>query len=395
MNQLFFNFFTFNMKKIPLLFTMLLASMLIACSNNEKEAVQNQSETAQEDSAQAKVNFVVDTITNELSVPWGMAFLPDGRILVTEKSGEIRIVDNGELLDEKIQGVPEVRNQGQGGLLDIHLHPDFATNGWLYLTYAKAVKGGAVTALARAKLDDTKLVDLEEIFITNPVVNSSHHFGSRIAFDNDGYLFVTVGDRGTKENSQSLSNDHGKVHRLMDDGSIPEDNPFVDSADAEPSIWSYGHRNEQGLYYDKDSGILWEHEHGPKGGDELNIVVKAKNYGWPIITYGIDYDGSTISEISEKEGMEQPVHYWDPSIAPSGLTMVKGDLFPEWKDNLLIGALAHRHVTRVVLDGEEFKEKEILLKDVGRVRAVSQSPEGYIYVAVEGPGMLLRLSPAK
>src|SRR5690606_5961782 len=289
------------MKKLPLLFSTLLAFLTLACSNNEKEAAQDLESTDHEDSVKANVNFVVDTITDQLSVPWGLAFLPDGRIIITEKSGEIRIVDDGKLLDGKIQGVPAVHNQGQGGLLDVQLHPDFENNGWIYLSYAKPTEEGAVTELARAKLDDTRLVDLKEIFITNPVVNSSHHFGSRVAFDNDGYLFVTVGERGTMENAQDLSNDYGKIHRLMDDGSIPEDNPFVDSANAEPSIWSYGHRNEQGLYYDKDSGILWEHEHGPKGGDELNIVVKGKNYGWPVISYGINYDGSTITEISEKE----------------------------------------------------------------------------------------------
>ncbi len=383
------------MKKISLLLTVLIAFLLVACSNNEKEAVQDQNGTEQNENDHSNLNFVVDTITDELNVPWGMAFLPDGRILVTEKAGEIRIIDNDKLLDDKIQGVPQVHNQGQGGLLDIFLHPDFDSNGWIYLTYAKPVEGGAVTALARAKLDDTRLVDFKEIFVTNPVVNSSHHFGSRVAFDNDGYLFITVGERGTMENSQDLSNDYGKIHRLMDDGSIPEDNPFVDTPNAESSIWSFGHRNEQGLYFDKDSGILWEHEHGPKGGDELNIVVKGKNYGWPVISYGINYDGSTITEISEKEGLEQPVHYWDPSIAPSGLTMIKGDLFEDWKGNLLVGALAHQHVTRVVLDGKSFKEKEIILKDVGRVRDVRESPDGHIYVAVEGPGMLLKLSPAK
>lgn len=379
------------MKKLSFLFSILYPLLFIACSNNEKDTTEEQVNN-NVDSVEA-VSFVVDTITAELDVPWGIAFLPDGRILITEKSGEIRIVENDSLLADKVQGVPEVHNQGQGGLLDIQIHPDYEENGWLYLTYAKPVKGGAVTALARAKLDNNSLTDFEEIFITNPVANSSHHFGSRVAFDNEGYLFVTVGERGTKENAQDLSNDYGKVHRLMDDGSVPEDNPFVDSANAEPSIWSYGHRNEQGLYFDTDSGILWEHEHGPKGGDELNIIEKGKNYGWPVVTYGIDYDGSTISEISEKEGIQNPLHYWDPSIAPSGLTMVKGNVFPEWKGNLFIGALSHRHVTRVVLDGREFKEKEILLKDVGRVRDVKESPDGYLYIAVEGPGMLLRLSP--
>lgn len=379
------------MKKLTLLFAFLYSILFVACSNNEKDTVQE--DPAAETDSTAAVSFVVDTLTDELDVPWGIAFLPDGRILVTEKSGEIRIVENDSLLTAKVGGVPEVHAQGQGGLLDIQLHPNYDENGWIYITYAKPVEGGAVTALSRAKMENNSLTNFEEIFVTNPVMSSSHHFGSRIAFDNDGYLFVTVGERGTKENAQDLSNDYGKVHRLMDDGSVPDDNPFVDSANAEPSIWSYGHRNEQGLYYDTDSGILWEHEHGPKGGDELNIIVKGKNYGWPVITYGIDYDGSTISEISEKEGMEQPVHYWDPSIAPSGLTMVKGNNFPEWKGNLFIGALAHQQLTRVALDGKEFVEKEVLLKDVGRVRAVKEGPDGNIYVAVEAPGMLLRISP--
>lgn len=379
------------MKKLTLLFAFLYSFIFIACSDNEKDNVQE--ELVNETDSIAAVSFVVDTLTDALDVPWAIAFLPDGRILITEKSGEIRIVENDSLLTEKIGGVPDVHAQGQGGLLDIQLHPNYDENGWIYITYAKPVEGGAVTALSRAKLENNNFTKLEEIFVTNPVMSSSHHFGSRIAFDNDGYLFITVGERGTKENAQDLSNDYGKVHRLMDDGSVPEDNPFVDSANAEPSIWSYGHRNEQGLYYDKDSGILWEHEHGPKGGDELNIIVKGKNYGWPVITYGINYDGSTISEISEKEGLEQPVHYWDPSIAPSGLTMIKGNNFPEWKGNLFLGALSHQHLTRVALDGEEFVEKEILLKDVGRVRAVKESPDGYLYVAVEAPGMLLRISP--
>lgn len=379
------------MKKLTLIFAFLYPILFVACSNSEKDMVQEDPVAATDSTT--VVSFVVDTVTDELDVPWGMAFLPDGRILVTEKSGEIRIVENDSLLTAKIGGVPEVHAQGQGGLLDIQLHPNYEENGWIYITYAKPVDGGAVTALSRAKLENNSFTNFEEIFVTNPVMSSSHHFGSRIAFDNDGYLFVTVGERGTKENAQDLSNDYGKVHRLMDDGSVPDDNPFVDSANAEPSIWSYGHRNEQGLFYDTDSGILWEHEHGPKGGDELNIIVKGKNYGWPAITYGIDYDGSTISEISEKEGMEQPVHYWVPSIAPSGLTMVKANNFPEWKGNLFMGALAHQQLTRVALDGKEFVEKEVLLKDVGRVRAVKEGPDGNIYVAVEAPGMLLRISP--
>lgn len=362
---------------------------MASCGNNNANQIIEREENTE--SSQA---FKVDTISTDLNSIWGMAFLPDGKILLNEKEGTIRVVQDDKLLDDNVGGVPEVYYKGQGGLLDIQPHPQYEENGWIYISYAKPVSGGAVTAMSRAKLENNNLVDIEEVFVTQPVLNSGHHFGSRIAFDNDGYLYITVGERGTKENSQDLSNHYGKVHRLNDDGSIPEDNPFVDVENAKASIWTYGNRNMQGLYYDTDSGILWEHEHGPKGGDELNIIEKGKNYGWPVITYGIDYDGSIISDISEKEGMEQPVHYWVPSIAVCGMTMVKGDMFPGWEGNLLIGALAQKHVARLKLDGKEVVEEEKLLQDVARVRSVVQSPEGYIYVGTEGPGMLLKLSPA-
>lgn len=340
-----------------------------------------------------KLRFTVDTIAR-LNSPWGMAFLPDGRILVTEKAGAIRIIENGKLLDESVQGVPPVYYEGQGGLLDIQLHPDYSQNGWIYFSYAKPVGNSGATTLARARLHANSLTDLEELFQAYPPVNSGLHFGSRIAFDHQGHVFVTCGERGTKDNSQKLENHLGKVMRLHDDGSVPEDNPFVKTAGAKPEIWSYGHRNLQGLYYDTATDILWEHEHGPKGGDELNIIKKGKNYGWPVITYGIDYDGSIISEINEKEGMEQPVTYWVPSIAPCGLTMVKGDVYPAWRDNLLVGALALTHVARVEIDQQgKYVGQEKLLEKIGRVRAIAQSPDGYIFVATESPGMLVRLIP--
>jgi glucose/arabinose dehydrogenase len=370
-------------------FSLLFLLAISSCGNgsNTNQVV------GQEENRESSQAFKVDTISTDLNSIWGMAFLPDGRILLNEKEGVIRIVQDGKLLEERVENVPEVFYQGQGGLLDIQLHPQYEENGWIYLSYSKAVGNGAITALTRARLDGNKLVDVEEIFLTEPVVRSSHHFGSRIAFDNDGYLYITVGERGTKENAQDLSNHYGKVHRLHDDGRIPEDNPFAGDANAKGSIWTYGNRNMQGLYYDKDTGILWEHEHGPKGGDELNIIEKGKNYGWPVITYGVDYDNSIISDITEKEGMEQPVHYWVPSIAVCGLTMVKGDMFPGWEGNLLVGALAQKHVARLKLDGTKVVEEERLLQDVARVRSVAQSPDGYIYVGTEGPGMLLRLSP--
>lgn len=378
------------MKNTNVIFFSLLFLLAISSCGNGNNTNQVVDQGENRESSQA---FKVDTISTDLNSIWGMAFLPDGRILLNEKEGVIRIVQDGKLLDERVGNVPKVFYQGQGGLLDIQLHPQYEENGWIYLSYSKAVGNGAITALTRARLDGTSLVDVEEIFLTEPVVRSSHHFGSRIAFDNDGYLYITVGERGTKENSQDLSNHYGKVHRLFDDGRIPEDNPFVGDANAKGSIWTYGNRNMQGLYYDVDTDILWEHEHGPKGGDELNIIEKGKNYGWPVITYGVDYDNSIISDLTEKEGMEQPVHYWVPSIAVCGLTMVKGDMFPDWEGNLLVGALAQKHVARLKLDGTKVVEEEKLLQDVARVRSVAQSPEGYIYVGTEGPGMLLRLSP--
>ncbi len=239
--------------------------------------------------------FVVDTITTALRSPWGMAFLPDGRALVTEKSGDIRIIKDGKLLDEKVTGVPAVYTNGQAGLLDIQLHPDYEQNGWIYLSYAKPDGDGGGTVIARAKLEGNTLTSLEELFKATPTSSSQVHFGSRIAFDENNYMFFSSGERGTKENSQNISNHLGKILRLHDDGQIPTDNPFVDTENAKPEIWSYGHRNPQGLYYDKATRTLWSHEHGPKGGDELNIVEKGKNYGWPVITYGIDYNGTIIS----------------------------------------------------------------------------------------------------
>lgn len=343
-----------------------------------------------------KQKFGVDTITKELTNPWGIAFLPDGRILVTERAGEIRIVKDGKLLPEKIGNVPAVFANGQGGLMDIKLHPDYASNGWIYLTYSKPGEGGGGTVLARAKLEGNNLTGLEELFSAQPLSGSGAHFGSRVVFDGKGYVFVSSGERGTKPNAQDLTNHLGKILRLHEDGKVPTDNPFVNTPDAKPEIWSYGHRNPQGLIYNKATETLWDVEHGPMGGDELNKVEKGKNYGWPVITYGMNYDSTVISDITEKEGMEQPVFYWKPSIATCGMALVTSDKFQGWNGNLLVGALAKQHIARVELDAEgKFVKQEKLLENIGRVRAVEQSPDGYIYVATETPGMLLRLVPVK
>jgi glucose/arabinose dehydrogenase len=380
------------MSKLFLPISLLTLLFLGACSPEKKEPPTSLSAVIQSE----KQNFQVDTITSELSNPWGIAFLPDGRILVTERGGEIRIVKDGKLIEEKIQGVPSpLYVKGQSGLLDIVLHPDYNTNGWIYLSYSKAAADSGGTVIARAKLDGNKLTNLEELFSAQPLTSSEVHFGSRIVFDGKGYMFFTSGERGKKENAQDLNNHLGKVLRLHDDGKVPTDNPFVGNPKAKPEIWSYGHRNLQGLYYDKATDILWEHEHGPRGGDELNIVEKSKNYGWPVITYGINYDSTIITDITEKSGMEQPVRYWVPSIAPCGLTMVTGDKYPDWKGNLLVGALSHQLVARVEIADKKFVHEEKLLEKVGRVRAVVQSPDGFIYVATENPGKLLKLVPAE
>lgn len=341
-----------------------------------------------------KVSFYLDTLADGLENPWGITWLPDGRALVTERGGEILVVENDEYEGRKLQGFPEVYVNGQSGILDIQTHPNYENNGWLYVTYAKPGDGGGSTTLIRFKVDGDQIIELEELYQTLPLSTRGVHFGSRIIFDNDGYLYFSTGDRGVMENAQKLDNDMGKVHRLHDDGRIPDDNPFVDTPGAKPSIWSYGHRNVQGMVYDRANNIIYTTEHGPRGGDELNIVEKGKNYGWPIITYGIDYSGAIISDLTEKEGLEQPIHYWTPSIAACGLLFYTGDKYPAWEGNLFSGALALTHVARVEVSNGKYVHEEKLLEGIGRVRQVAQSPDGYIYVLTEGPGMLLKLVPA-
>jgi glucose/arabinose dehydrogenase len=366
--------------------------VMISCAN---ETAGNQDNITSNNAKNPDQSIRADTIVTGLENPWGMVFLPDKRILVTERSGSIRIISNGKLLDTKITGVPAVYQNGQGGLLDIALHPDYAKNGWIYITYSKPGKGGGGTTLARAKLNGNALVDLQEIFVAQPFVNSGMHFGSRIAFDGKGYVFVSTGERGTKPNAQNLNNHLGKIIRLHDDGKVPTDNPFVSTQGAKPEIWSYGHRNVQGLVYDAARQVLWAHEHGPRGGDELNMVKKGKNYGWPLVTHGIDYDGSIISDKKEKEGIEPPVHVWIPSIAPCGMTVVTGDRYPGWKGSILIGALALQHIARVEISNLKSVREEKLLKGLARFRAVSMGPDGYIYALTEGPGLFLKLVPVK
>lgn len=335
----------------------------------------------------------VDTLYNGLQNPWGMAWLPDGRLLVNEKAGEILVFKDGKFTGEKLSGVPAVMSGGQGGLLDIRIHPNYNENKWIYISFSKPVKGGSTTAITRFKLEGNNIVEKQELYEAKPYLDADYHFGSRIVFDKDNFMFFSSGERGTMKKVWELDNDHGKVHRLKDDGTVPDDNPFVKTKGARPSIWSYGHRNPQGLIYDKANDRVWDIEHGPRGGDELNLVEKGKNYGWPITCYGINYDGSVLTDKKEMEGVTNPAHYWVPSIAPCGSMIVTSDKYPEWKGNLLIGALALRHIARVQLDGTKYVKEEKLLNNVARFRNVAEGPDGFIYAVTEGPGLLLRINP--
>lgn len=353
--------------------------------------------------------FRVVTVADGLQHPWSIAFLPGGDILITERPGRLRIVRNGKLLPDPVPGVPEVRALGQGGLLDVVPHPDFENNRLLYLTFSKPNSDGSegTTAVARAKFENDRLTDLEEIFEAKAWSRGGNHFGSRLVFDGKGHIFVTVGDRGARpvpetvesHPAQDPMNHQGTVIRLHEDGRIPEDNPFVGRADALPEIWSYGHRNPQGLALHPETGDLWSVEHGPQGGDELNLVRPGLNFGWPVIGYGVQYGGSVIHKSSEREGMEQPVHYWVPSIATSGLLIYTGDKFPAWRGNIFVGGLAGQQLARLTMDGRRVVAEETLLRGLGRVRDVRQGPDGYIYLAIDDrPGGLtpvVRLEPVR
>lgn len=347
--------------------------------------------------AQSPENMVSEPKTNaftsmllvdELQIPWGFTFLPDGSMLITEKSGELIHFSNGK--KSMISNVPEVYQRGQGGLLDITLHPNYEDNGWIYISYASSEgeeKGGH-TAIMRAKLKDNALVENQLLYKASPNTTKGQHFGSRIVFDNDGYLYFSIGERGARDvNPQDITRDGGKIYRLHDDGSIPKDNPFVNKNGAKAAIYSYGHRNPQGLIKHPDTGEIWDNEHGPKGGDEINVIKKGANYGWPLITYGINYSGTPITDKTEMAGMEQPIHYWVPSIAPSGMEFVTSDKYPGWKNSLLVGSLAFQYLERLELDGTKVTRREKLLDGEGRVRCVKQGPDGLIYVAVEGKGI--------
>ncbi len=337
----------------------------------------------------------VEDVIEGLSTPWGMAFLPDGKILVTERGGDVRIVEDGVLRTEPLSGAPEVHAQGQGGMLDINLHPNYQENGWIYISFSKPGPGGSITSIERMKLDGYELVDREEIYTGTPFTNARHHYGSRIEFDGSGYLYFSIGDRGDMDTAQDITNSHGNLFRLYDDGSIPQDNPFV-GQDGLDEIFAYGLRNIQGMTVHPETGLIWTNLHGPRGGDEINVHDKpGANYGWPEITHGINYNGSIITEDTTKAGMEQPVLHWTPSIAPSGMDFVTGDRYPNWTGSIMNGALAGQLIARVEIDGTQFVHEERILEGIGRIRDVHMAPDGYIYFANESEGKISRIVPVE
>jgi len=344
-----------------------------------------------------ETKITVTTVASGLSHPWSLAFLPDGRMLVTERPGRLRYVTREGALSDPITGLPEVYAEGQGGLLDVILDPAFEKNSTIYISYAEPAAGDTNgTAVARARLDGGQLTDLKVIFRQQPKVASKNHFGSRLVFARDGNLFVTTGERNSERaKAQDLTTDLGKILRITPDGGVPPDNPFVGRKDALPEIWSYGHRNSQGATLNPDTGQLWAIEHGPRGGDEINIPAAGKNYGWPIITYGREYSGPAIGEGTAKAGMEQPIHYWVPSIAPSGMTFHDGRGFPGWKRQLFVGALAAQQLVRLEVTPEGKVNKEERYAIGKRVRDVREGPDGALYLVTdEDAGEILRVVPA-
>ena len=351
----------------------------------------------------AQHSFRVVTVAEGLEHPWAVGFLPGGDILVTERPGRLRIIRNGRLLPAPVEGVPEVFAVGQGGLLDVMPHPDFATNRLVYLTYSKPLGGQeSTTAVIRGRLENDALTNVEEIFVAQ--TRGRGHYGSRLAFDGQGHLFVSVGERMAAPNlleahpAQDFSNHHGTINRLMEDGSVPSDNPFVGREDVRPEIWSKGHRNPQALAIHPVTGQLWEAEHGPQGGDEINLIEPGKNHGWPVIGFGVNYgSGLRIHEGTMREGMQSPVHVWVPSIATSGMMIYNGNAFPRWKGSIFVGGLAGEQLARIEVGDSASPLEETLLKGIGRVRDVREGPDGFIYLAIDdqanGRTPIVRLEP--
>ena len=375
----------------PLLLASMLASSVLLSGTTFARDVVVRTETG---------SVKVTEFATGLDTPWSIAFLPDGRMLVTERPGRMRVVGTDGSLSAPIAGVPAVHARGQGGLLDVVPSPSFAQDGLIVFSYAEPTQRGARPAVARARLDRERLElrEVQRIFAQNEDPSGNQHFGSRLVFAADGTLFVTLGDRGgARERAQALDSHIGKVVRIALDGSVPPDNPFVGRAGVLPEIWSYGHRNIQGAALHPQTGELWTHEHGPQGGDEINRALPGLNYGWPEVTYGREYvTGRKIGQGSSRDDVEPPLLQWTPSIAPSGMSFYTGERFPQWKGNVLVGALRYQLVARLVLDGNEVRHEERLLAELGRrIRDVRQGPDGYVWVVDESEGRILRLEPAQ
>jgi aldose sugar dehydrogenase len=377
---------TLSPRRVP--FAVLAAAALIGCVSD--------SLPAQDVRQSLHHDFRVIPVVTGLEHPWSLAFLPDGSLLVTERPGRLRLVRDGILAPAPVAGVPEVWSSGQGGLMDVVLHPDFADNRLVYLSYSKPGPRGATTAVVRGRLAGDRLTGVEEVIEADAWSRRGQHFGSRLAFDPAGYLYITTGDRGEMGRAQDPTDHAGVTLRVHDDGRAPADNPFAGRSDARPEIFTYGNRNGQGLAVHPVTGQVWQNEHGPRGGDEINLLLPGRNYGWPVVSHGVHYDGRRISDRTEQAGMESPLHHWTPSIATSGMAFYEGDLFPDWRGDLLVGGLAGEVLVRVRFDGTRMVEEERLLEGIGRVRDVRVSPAGAVYLVLDGPSAsVLRLEPAR
>ncbi|MGB5943254.1 MAG: PQQ-dependent sugar dehydrogenase [Leeuwenhoekiella sp.] len=371
----------------PFLFLMTIG--LIAC------AQEHPNDTIKENQPPVTMagDYDHEVVVPDISIPWGFDFLPDGSILITEKSGEIFHFSDGEKIS--VTGAPEVYVRGQGGLMDLRVSPDFSTTQHIYITYASSegdAKGGH-TALMRAKFENNGLTENEVLYKAVPNTTKGQHWGSRIVFDDAGHLFFSIGERGQRDvNPQDITRDGGKIYRLNLDGSIPSDNPFVGEKDAKEAIWSYGHRNPQGMAVNPENGEIWDNEHGPRGGDEINVIEKGANYGWPEITYGINYSGTPITDEVSRPEMKQPLYYWVPSIAPSGMDFVTGSKYPDLLGGVLVGSLKFAYLEHLSLSENKVVRRKKLLDGIGRVRSVRQGPDGFIYVGVEGVGIVKLLA---
>ena len=347
-------------------------------------------------------DYKIEMVVEEgLKNPWAIAFLPDGRKLVTEKAGRLRVIEtDGKLNPEPVKGTPAIIDHGQGGLMEVAIHPDYEKNGWIYLGFADGKREGkdvkTITAYVRGRLKDGQWTDQQQIWKADEkfYTNAGVHFGTRLVFDK-GYIYFPVGERGGWHEAQDVENAKGKIYRLHDDGRVPEDNPKFEGKIPVPGLWSYGHRNPQGLDIDPRDGSLWDTEHGPRGGDELNLILPGHNYGWPVITYGMNYDGTPITGKTVEEGMDQPVIYWQPSIAACGLSFYRGDKFPKWKNDLFAGALAQQEIRRLRIVDHKVTEQEVVLKNIGRIRDVTDAPDGFMYVILNGPDRVIRLVPSE